>query len=192
MLQQITKEFKLNLGQVENLVALLDEGGTVPFIARYRKERTGGLDEVQIRDIRDRYEYLTELSDRKGAVIESIDSQDKLTPELRKAIFAADTKQKVEDLYAPYKPKRRTRAQIAKELGLEPLAELMKAQEDHAAWLAAFTLPEGTEELNDLDILAKARDIIAEEVADEASVKEKLRHLAWTTGQIVSKVKRAH
>ncbi|MDX2471536.1 MAG: Tex family protein [SAR324 cluster bacterium] len=187
MINQISKELNLRLNQVENLIELLDQGATIPFIARYRKEATSGLDEVQIRDVRDRYEYLTELNDRKATVLDSIKSQEKLTPALEKQIIAADTKQKVEDLYAPYKPKRRTRAQIARELGLEPLALVMKAQEDYIPWLAAFPMPEG---LNELEVLAKARDIIAEEVADEASLKETLRHLAWSLGEIKSTVRK--
>src|SRR5690606_30103971 len=102
---------------------LLDEGNTIPFIARYRKEATGELDEVQIRDIRDRVEYLVELDDRRATVLASIEEQGKLTPELRAGIEAAATKGELEDLYRPYKPKRRTRATMAVERGLEPLAD---------------------------------------------------------------------
>jgi len=125
----IIEETGLKPFQVENSVELLQEGGTVPFIARYRKERTGELDEVQIRTIEERFTYFTELTERKTAILSSIEEQGKLTPELRARIEATRQKTELEDLYLPYKPKRRTKATIARERGLEPLADLIAAQE---------------------------------------------------------------
>jgi protein Tex len=124
----IAKEMTLQSKQVETVVTLTAEGATVPFLARYRKEATNNLDEVQIRDVLERHKYLTELEERKGVVLKSIEEQGKLTEELKIKIVTASEKQEVEDLYAPYKPKRRTRAMIARERGLEPLAEQMLAQ----------------------------------------------------------------
>jgi uncharacterized protein len=124
----IAVELQLPPRGVAAVVQLLEEGATVPFIARYRKEVTGGLDEVQIRDIQERKAYLRELDERRTAVLASIEEQGKLTPELKKRILACSTKAALEDLYAPYKQKRRTRATIAKEKGLEPLALRILAQ----------------------------------------------------------------
>jgi len=120
--QQIAEELGVRVSQVEATVALLDADATVPFIARYRKEATGGLDDAQLRSLSERLAYLRELDDRRTAVRRSIDEQGKLTPELAAAIAAADSKVRLEDLYAPFKQKRRTKAQIAREAGLEPLA----------------------------------------------------------------------
>jgi uncharacterized protein len=125
--QRIAQELSVNVKQVQAAVELLDEGATVPFISRYRKEATGGLDDTQLRLLEERLGYLRELNDRRGSILASIRSQDKLTPELEKAIVAADTKTLLEDLYLPYKPKRRTKAQIAREAGLEPLADAILA-----------------------------------------------------------------
>jgi protein Tex len=119
LVAQIARELSLDARHVSAALALFDEGNTLPFIARYRKEATGTLDEVQLRDVRDRAEYLGELEARRAAVLKSIEEQGKLTDDLRARIDAADTKQAVEDLYLPYKPKRRTRAMIARERGLE-------------------------------------------------------------------------
>src|SRR3954467_4777842 len=124
----IARELSLAPQQVAGALALFDEGNTLPFIARYRKEATGGLDEVQLRDVRDRAQYLGELDERRSAILKSIEDQGKLDDALRTAIDAAETKQALEDLYLPYKPKRRTRATIARERGLEPLAELLWAR----------------------------------------------------------------
>src|SRR5215467_930070 len=123
----IARELSLAPQQVAGALALFDEGNTLPFIARYRKEATGGLDELQLRDVRDRAQYLRELSDRRAAILTSIEEQGKLDPELAARINAATTKQALEDLYLPFKPKRRTRAMIARERGLEPLADLLWA-----------------------------------------------------------------
>src|SRR5215831_10097596 len=117
---RIAEELNARVPQVSAAIALLDEKATVPFIARYRKEATGGLDDTQLRTLEERLTYLRELEERRAAILESIESQGKLTPELSAAIGAADTKARLEDLYLPYKPKRRTKAQIAREAGLEP------------------------------------------------------------------------
>ena len=123
--RRIADELGVREQQVNATVALLDEGATVPFIARYRKEITGSLDDSQLRTLEERLRYLRELEDRRGTILNSIEEQGKLTDELRTAIEAADTKNRLEDLYLPYKPKRRTKAQIAKEAGLEPLADAL-------------------------------------------------------------------
>ena len=123
----IAAELSVQPRQVAAAVALLDEGATVPFIARYRKEVTGNLDDTQLRNLEERLLYLRDMEDRRAAILASIEEQGKLTPELQAAIEAAQTKQALEDLYLPYKPKRRTRAQIAREAGLEPLADTLLA-----------------------------------------------------------------
>ena len=125
--RQLAREIKIAESQVRAAVELLDGGATVPFIARYRKEVTGGLDDIQLRELEARLSYLRELEDRRAAVLKSIQEQGKLTPELQAAIEAAPTKQELEDLYLPYKPKRRTKGMIAKEAGLEPLADRLFA-----------------------------------------------------------------
>ncbi len=126
--RRIADELQVRVSQVEATIALLDDKSTVPFIARYRKEATGGLDDTQLRALDERLTYLRELEDRRAAIIESITTQGKLTPELAAMLDAADTKARLEDLYLPYKPKRRTRAQIAIEAGLEPLARRTAAE----------------------------------------------------------------
>src|SRR3954470_3824764 len=127
LISTIAAELTLAPQQVAGALALFDEGNTLPFIARYRKEATGGLDEVHLRDVRDRAQYLRELGERRVAILKSIEEQGKLDDALKTRIEAADTKQALEDLYLPFKPKRRTRAMIARERGLEPLAELLWA-----------------------------------------------------------------
>jgi uncharacterized protein len=125
--QLLANEFNLALYQVENALELLAEGATVPFIARYRKERTGEMNEVQLRLLFERYAYLTELAERKAVILNAVDQQGKLTDELKAKILSCCQKTELEDLYLPYRPKRRTRATIAREKGLEPLAELIKS-----------------------------------------------------------------
>ncbi|MGA1475669.1 MAG: Tex-like N-terminal domain-containing protein, partial [Prochlorothrix sp.] len=124
---QLAQEFSLQPWQIEAALALLSEGATVPFIARYRKERTGELDETQLRQIQERQDYLQELADRKQTILKAIQDQGKLTPELEATIVTCGQKTELEDLYLPYKPKRRTRATIAREKGLEPLAQWLEA-----------------------------------------------------------------
>ena len=128
--QRIADTLNVQLRQVDAAVALLDDKATVPFIARYRKEATGGLDDTQLRTLEERLAYLRELEDRRAAILKSVEEQGKLTPELAAQIRDADTKARLEDLYLPYKPKRRTKAQIAREAGLEPLALALLAGPD--------------------------------------------------------------
>jgi uncharacterized protein len=191
--EKIASELGLRLPQVRAAIELLLEGNTIPFIARYRKEATGELDEVQLRDVRDRHEYLAELDDRRAAILKSIDEQGKLTPELKAAIKRADTKQGLEDLYLPYKPKRRTRATIAAEKGLLPLAELLWAGETSDAELAAaaagFVSAEKGVASAD-EALAGARDIAAERISDDAATRAYVREQVWEKGVLESRAAR--
>jgi uncharacterized protein len=188
----IAVELKLSPRQVENTTKLLDEGNTVPFIARYRKEVTGELDEEQIRAIEERLKYLRNLESRKEEVLKSIEEQGKLTSELATAIHAAVKLQEVEDLYRPYKPKKRTRAMIARERGLEPLAELIWDQQVETAGLDELVTPFIKADLGVTtiaDALAGARDIIAEKVADDPDYRKMLRKLLWERAVIASAAK---
>jgi uncharacterized protein len=187
----IASELKLAPRQVEGALALFDEGNTLPFIARYRKEATGGLDEIQLRDVRDRAQYLRELADRRAAILKSIEEQGKLDPELAARIDAAATKQALEDLYLPYKPKRRTRAMIARERGLEPLADLLwsgtRSDADLATDAAGYVSAE--KEVPDVEhALSGARDILAERIADDADVRGEVRELTRAEGVMKSRV----
>jgi uncharacterized protein len=187
--ERIATELGVKREQVAAAVDLLGEGSTVPFIARYRKERTGGLDDTQLRKLEERLGYLRELEDRRATVLRSIEEQGKLTPELSRAIAAADTRTALEDLYAPYKPKRRTKAQIAREAGLEPLSD---------ALLATPTLDPETEAAKFIDAaksvpdtktaLDGARSILIERIAEDAKLVGALREWLWQEGSIVSKV----
>ena len=185
----IAKELKITEAQCKAVISLLEEDATVPFIARYRKEATGSLDEVVITAIRDRLVQLTELDKRREAVLESIEKQGKLSDELKKAILAAETMSKLEDIYLPYKPKRRTRATMAKEKGLEPLAELIFEQSefDVEAKAEEFVDAEKKVETAD-DALAGARDIIAEWISEDATAREKMRELYVKAGYFSCKV----
>ncbi|AZR74599.1 RNA-binding transcriptional accessory protein [Anoxybacter fermentans] len=190
--QRLAEELNLKLGQVERTVTLLDEGNTIPFIARYRKEVTGSLNEEQLRNLADRLNYLRNLEARKEEVIRLIDEQGKLTPELKEAILSAQILQEVEDLYRPYRPKRRTRATKAKEQGLEPLALTILAQEltsgDLEALAAEYIDPE--KELEDVEaVLQGARDIIAEMISDDAEVRKFIRKYTFDEGIIQSEGK---
>ncbi len=182
----IADELNLRPDRVARTIALFDEGNTVPFVARYRKEVTGGLDEAQLRAILERVTYLRNLEARKETVLRSIEEQGKLTDELRQRILAATTLQEVEDLYLPYRPKRRTRATIARERGLEPLAERMWAQADEAGDPEAIAHPFLSDEVPTVeDAYAGARDIIAERIAEDADirawVRDYTREHAWLT-----------
>ena len=182
----IAKELAIPLHQVTATVTLLDDGNTIPFIARYRKEVTGGLDEVQIRDIQTRLEYLRKLAERRDAVKAEIASQEKLTDELAAQLDAATTLQAVEDLYRPYKPKRQTRAQIARERGLEPLALALLAQErklDPTVAAEAY-LADGVPDAE--AALAGARDIIAERVSDDPATRQVARQRFAADGFVAS------
>ncbi|MEK4762909.1 Tex family protein [Viridibacillus sp. FSL E2-0187] len=188
MQQLISRELSIRPKQVESVIELLEGSNTVPFIARYRKEATGSLDEVQIKAIEDRYHYLQQLQQRKEEVLRLIDEQGKLTEELKKDIEAATILKRVEDLYRPYKQKRRTKATIAKEKGLEPLAdELMKFAATSLADLAAPYINENVESVE--EALQGASDILAERFADDAAIREKIRKLSWQNGKVLSAVK---
>lgn len=192
LIKQISSELKLGPRQVDQTVQLLDEGNTIPFIARYRKEATGELNEDQLRDIEERLNYLRNLEARKEEVLRSIEEQGKLTPELAASIIAAVKLQEVEDLYRPYKQKKRTRAMIAKERGLEPLADLIWAQEITTGSITEIIAPFINSELGVADesmALAGAKDIIAEKVADDPGYRQVLREFCWETGLLQSEAK---
>src|SRR3954452_24646913 len=183
IVQRIAAELSVQPRQVAAAVQLLDEGATVPFIARYRKEVTDNLDDTQLRNLEERLLYLRELEDRRAAILASIDEQDKLTDELRSAIEGAESKQVLEDIYLPYKPKRRTRAQIAREAGLQPLADLLLADpsKDPRAEAAAFVDP-GEGGADEQAALDGARAILIEQFAEDADLIGGLRELMWTKG----------
>ncbi|WP_373285816.1 Tex family protein [Paenibacillus segetis] len=188
---QISKELSLSLKQVRTTVGLLDEGNTIPFIARYRKEMTGELDENQLRDIEERVHYLRNLEERKREVIRIIAEQDKLTTELESSINKAVKLQEVEDLYRPYRQKRKTRASVAKEKGLEPLAVWVLSQPkqgDPLAEAAKFVDADKGVETAD-DALQGAMDIIAEQIADEAPVRAWVRRYTMDQGTMISEAK---
>src|SRR5262245_45810048 len=174
----LARELGLPVAQVARTLALLDEGATVPFLARYRKEQTGSLDEVQIASIQERAAYLRELSARRKTVLAQIAEQGKLTDELRAAIEAATSKQVLEDLYLPYRPRRRTRATIARERGYEPLALAILEQRN--------ALPAGLSATD--EARAGARDIVAELVSERADVRLAVRTLLERDGQLTARV----
>lgn len=186
---KIASELGIREKQVSSTAALLDEGATVPFISRYRKEVTGTLDEVQVAAVRDRLQQLRDLEKRKEAIIKSIEEQGKLTDELTKKIAAAETMSLLEDIYLPYKPKRRTKGTVAKERGLEPLATLIYSQENPAPETAAKSYLDAEKDVNTIEeALQGARDIIAEWINEDAEVRKQLRHLFIEEGKFVSKV----
>ncbi len=188
IIAQIAQEIRVQDKQVETAVALLDSGATVPFIARYRKEATGGLDDIQLRELEYRLGYLRELRDRRAAILKSIEEQGKLTPALRAALELAATKQELEDLYLPYKPKRRTKGQMAREAGLEPLADRLFADPllNPADEALAFVKPEKNEAGDDFTsvaaVLDGVRDILSERWAEDAALVQDLREWLWTEG----------
>jgi uncharacterized protein len=185
----IAQELDIEAGQIARTVQLLDEENTVPFIARYRKEVTGGLDEEQLRAIQARLKYLRHLEERKETVLKSIAEQGKLTPELEARIRAAMVLQEVEDLYLPYKPKRRTRATIARERGLKPLAKLILAQEITEGTLEQFAQDYLSEEVPAVeDAYAGARDIVAEVVSEDADLRKAVRERTFERGLLVCAV----
>ncbi|MBX3636282.1 MAG: RNA-binding transcriptional accessory protein, partial [Rubrivivax sp.] len=198
ILLQIAAELKVRPAQVAAAVELLDGGATVPFIARYRKEATDGLDDIQLRELESRLSYLRELADRRAAVLKSIAEQGRLTPELQAAIAAAPTKQELEDLYAPYKPRRRTKGMIAREAGLEPLADRLFADPtlDPLAEAAAFaTAREGgwpaLAEAGFADapaVLDGVRDLLSERWAEDAALVGPLREWLWSEGLLKSRL----
>jgi protein Tex len=183
----IASELGVAERQVLTVMELLEEGATVPFIARYRKERTGGLDDTQLRNLAERLDYLTDLAKRRDAILEAIRQQDKLTPDLAREIMAAKTKVALEDLYAPYKQKRRTKATIAKEAGLEPLAERILANPavSLAAEAKAFVSKKKGVETPDA-ALEGAREIIVEKIAETPRLTRKIRETVWNQGKLGS------
>ena len=194
IIRQIAAELRVREAQVAAAVELLDGGATVPFVARYRKEATGGLDDTQLRGLHDRLGYLRELEERREAVLKSIGEQGKLSPELRAAIEAAPTKQELEDLYLPYKPKRRTKGQVAREAGIEPLADRLFADPglDPAREAAAFVKADKGENGDDFTTVAAVldgvRDILSERWAEDAALVQQLREWLWTEGLLRSKL----
>jgi len=193
----IANETKIRPEQVRNTLALFDQGSTVPFITRYRKEVTGSLDENQLRLIEERYTYFKELADRRESILKSIETQGKLTPDLKAKIETTVSKTELEDLYLPYKPKRRTRAMAAKEAGLEPLARIIQAQEAPAAGqtpemlAAAYVNVEGGV-ADAAAALQGALDILAEELSEDAAIRGQIREMAMKTGLYTSKVRKEH
>ncbi len=189
VIQRIAEELSVKSQQVAATVALLDEGATVPFIARYRKEVTGGLDDSQLRVLEERLIYLRELNDRRETILETIRSQGKLTPELEKDISEADTKTLLEDLYLPYKPKRRTKAQIAREAGLEPLADALLENRDLIPEQAAGAFVDADKGVADVAAaLDGARQIIMERISENADLLAELRERIWQNGILYSTV----
>jgi uncharacterized protein len=190
---QLIVDFNLQPFQIENTLALFDEGATVPFIARYRKERTGSLDEIQIRDLLHKYQYYKELDERRAAIVESITSQGKMTPELEKKINVTLSKTELEDLYLPYKPKRTTRASKAREAGLEPLSRALVDCVDGTVDLISLATPFLNPE-KEIDSAKKALqgacDILAEELSDNADNRKWMRELAFQDGVLISEVKK--
>src|SRR5690606_1298995 len=194
---QIAAEIKVSQQQVIAAVELLDSGATVPFIARYRKEATGGLDDVQLRELEARLSYLRELQERRVAVLKAIDEQGKLTAQLRAQIAAAPTKQELEDIYLPFKQKRRTKGQIAREFGIEPLADKLLAdptldphEEAKAFCQPATTLDDGKpgpDFSTTFAVLDGVRDILSERWAEDAQLVQSLREWLWAEGLLRSK-----
>nr|WP_316638458.1 Tex family protein [uncultured Roseateles sp.] len=189
ILLQIAAELKVRPAQVTAAVQLLDGGSTVPFIARYRKEATDGLDDTQLRDLEARLAYLRELEERRAAVLKSIEEQGKLTPELRAAVESVPTKQELEDIYLPFKPRRRTKAMIAREAGIEPLADKLYADPslDPLEQAAAFINAEGGF-ADAFAVLDGVRDILSERWAEDAALVGKLREWLWEEGRFQSKL----
>ena len=189
--QKITEELGVKLWQVEAAVKLIDEGNTIPFIARYRKEATGTLDDEQLRKLYERLVYLRNLEEKKEQVLASIEEQGKLTEELKKQILEAQTQVVVEDLYRPYRPKRRTRASIAKEKGLEPLSTLIMLQKTKESLeeVAKQYINEEKGVANVQEALEGARDIIAENISDEADYRSWIRKQTMQKGHIISSAK---
>lgn len=190
IIQQLVSELTpISKEQIEAVLNLLSDGATIPFIARYRKEKTGSLDEVQIKNIQDRHQYLENLQKRKEEIIENISNQGKLTEELRAEIIAANVLQKLEDLYRPYKQKKRTKATIAKENGLEPLAEAVFQNKDQAVLtkMAQLSINEAVPTIE--DVWNGVHEILAEKIADEPKYREWIRNFTYKNGQYTCQVK---
>src|SRR6478752_6542632 len=187
--RQIAEELGVREQQIEATVTLLDGGATVPFVARYRKEITGGLDDAQLRTLEERLNYLRELEARRIAILDSVREQGKLDAALEAAILAADTKGRLEDIYLPFKPKRRTKAEIAKENGLEPLSEQLLTQPQHDPQIVAAGFVDGEKVADVAAALEGARAILVERFAEDADLIGALREQMWSTGLMVSTVR---
>src|SRR3989440_6971546 len=188
--QRIADELGVAVRQVNAAVELLDSGATVPFIARYRKEATGALDDAQLRTLEERLRYLRELDERRDAILREIATQGKLTDELEAQIRAADSKARLEDLYLPYKPKRRTKAQIAREAGLEPLADLLLHDPSHDPQRAAADFVDPDKNVPDANAaLDGARAILVERFAEDADLLGELRESMAARGSLTSRVR---
>ena len=190
MIAELSKEFRLNQQHVGNMIALIDDGNTIPFIARYRKEMTGSCDDQVLRELSDRLQYLRNLEKRKEEILESIAAQGKMTDALSLAVQNAKTLAEAEDLYRPYRPKRRTRATIAQEKGLRPLADLIMAQTQRGTTLEKLAAPyvnmeKGVESWE--DAAQGAQDILAEEISDDAEMRKKQRQIIRRDGLVVSR-----
>ncbi|MEZ9562929.1 Tex-like N-terminal domain-containing protein, partial [Vibrio splendidus] len=185
----IAEELNVRSEQVIAAVNLIDDGNTVPFIARYRKEVTGGLDDTQLRNLDSRLSYLRELDDRRQTILKSIQDQGKLTPELERDITQADSKTRLEDLYLPYKPKRRTKGQIAIEAGLEPLADTLWNEPQHDPETEAANFISSDKGIADTKAaLDGARAIVMERIAEDANLLEKIRQHLTRNSELVSRV----
>ena len=190
IVKKLCDELEIKRWQAENTIALIDDGNTIPFIARYRKEATGSLDDTALREFGTRLAYLRSLSDKKAETERLIDEQGKLTPEISKAIAAAETLSELEDIYRPFRPKRRTRASIAKERGLEPLAAALTSRDKSPADPIAEAAKYVSEEKGVAapeDALNGAMDIIAEEISDNAEYRGTLRRMTSENGSITVK-----
>src|SRR5688572_29032477 len=186
---RLAQELQVRIQQVQAAIGLLDEGATVPFISRYRKEVTGGLDDTQLRNLEERLQYLRELEDRRATILKSIDEQGKLTPELAGQIQTAETKTLLEDLYLPYKPKRRTKAMIAREAGLEPLADLLLQDPTQNPEIVAAQYLNAEHKIETVkDALDGAKQILMERFSEDAALLEKLRNFLRADGYISAKV----
>jgi len=194
ILDQLGTELKVRVEQVRAAVDLLDGGATVPFIARYRKEATGGLDDVQLRELEVRLTYLRELDARRDVVLKSVEEQGQLTDALRASLLGATTKQELEDLYLPFKPKRRTKGMMAREAGLEPLADLLlldPSRDPHGeaqAYLRPAGTPEGTDFSSVLAVLDGVRDLLSERWAEDPALVQSLREWLWEDGYLRSRL----
>ena len=185
--RQIAEELGVREQQVEATVTLLDGGATVPFVARYRKEITGALDDAQLRTLEERLNYLRELEERRTAILNSVREQGKLDAALEAAILAADSKGRLEDIYLPFKPKRRTKAEIAREAGLEPLAELLLTQPENKPTVVAKPFVDAEKQVPDTAAaLDGARAILVERFAEDADLIGALREQVWSSGLLTS------
>jgi len=188
IIKTLSQELNLNESRVKNVVELIDGGNTIPFIARYRKEVTGSMDDATLRDLNDRLTYLRHLNERREEILSAIEAQGKLTDELREAIERATVLVELEDLYRPYKAKKKTRASVARERGLEPLSEFILMQGDESPEAEALKyIDEEKGVKTAADAIAGACDIIAENLSDDAALRRYLRSLITDMGSITTK-----